>query len=335
MPNQKNRRRDLIVMAVRLRERLLATRTHEVPLFPESSWRMYQRLARLSEKATERGWLAAAERIRPKQEKALGDFQEALTRMQAEQNRHGPAACPSLRELHAEVLGLCEEFADVECDLRARTISVITEAIVLEEVPLGPFRIELDLGAAGERLSYSVIATDPQPAANDENVTHPHVRDDCLCEGEGTLPIRRALEEGRLVDFFQLVSQILQTYNSGSPYIPLEDWQGISCVSCGDFLNEDERTNCSRTSDPLCCQCAVTCPDCENDFAPDLLERCETCDENYCDNCLEKGMCHDCREKNREAEEAQAERQAETPSGRRGGDAAGVEQTEAVGPAIG
>ncbi|MCA9067760.1 MAG: hypothetical protein KDA84_02485, partial [Planctomycetaceae bacterium] len=137
------------------------------------------------------------------------------------------SAKPTLRELHAELLGLYDEFPNAELNLRQKMISVITDSITLEEVYLGPFSIELDIaGASG--LSYSVIATDANPAGNDEDVTHPHVRDNTLCEGEGTLPIRRAIEEGRLVDFFQVVDQILNTYNGGSAYVALDEWQGIS-----------------------------------------------------------------------------------------------------------
>jgi hypothetical protein len=44
--------------------------------------------------------------------------------------------------------------------------------------------------------AYRVIAKDAHPAESRENVTHPHVMDEVLCEGDGKHGIRRALSEG-------------------------------------------------------------------------------------------------------------------------------------------
>ena len=40
----------------------------------------------------------------------------------------------------------------------------------------------------------------------------------------------RALRAGRLLDFFQIVSRILETYNSGSAYVSLSHWNGSPCA---------------------------------------------------------------------------------------------------------
>ena len=133
--------------------------------------------------------------------------------------------------------------------------------------------------------------------------------------------------------FFQIVDQILHTYNGGSAYVALDEWQGISCTACGEYVNDDERTSCSRTCDPLCYECAVTCPDCDQDFAPDLVERCEKCEESFCDRCLDEGMCHACQKETSE-ENAETEQQAEASPGGCGGRAPSLEQAEAVGSAI-
>ena len=57
-----------------------------------------------------------------------------------------------------------------------------------------------------------MIALDPSPAASNSETTHPHVQTNQLCEGDGRSAIRHAMREGRLLDFFVLVRQILQTY---------------------------------------------------------------------------------------------------------------------------
>ena len=70
-------------------------------------------------------------------------------------------------------------------------------------------------------------------AAGDEEVTHLHVHDRTLCEEDGRVPIRSALRQGRLCDFFLLVQQVLQTDNAGSAFVRLEDWDSKSCANYG------------------------------------------------------------------------------------------------------
>ncbi len=174
----------------------------------------------------------------------------------------------STAELVAELNSLETEFPGVEFDLHNHTISVTTDTIDLEDVYLGPFRIELSLNPNIDGLGYAVTAIDPQPSTHDEEVTHPHVREGGLCEGEGTVPIRKALADGRIGDFFQIVQQILLTYNAGSAFVPLSDWHGIACTACGASTADDERTRCHSTSEPICLDCAVTCADCGTTLPP-------------------------------------------------------------------
>lgn len=298
MTKRKGNRRDVIRMAALLRRRILDSQKTELPVLPESQWLLCQRSARLYEKALRRGWLAAARHIRPQLVRHLNELRKAIDRTLVWKNQQRSPTCPSLRDLFAEFVGLREEFDNAELDLQDKTISVTTDSITLEYVSLGAFRIELELKGENEPLTYKVIAIDPSPASNDEDCTHPHVRGQTLCEGEGTLPINRALEEGRLGDFFQIVCQILETYNPGSAYVELESWDGTTCVSCGYSMSDDEGRRCSISGDDVCDDCSVYCPDCENDFSPDYTNRCNRCGEDYCQHCLEEGRCHDCREDN-------------------------------------
>ena len=211
--------------------------------YPLEQWIAVQRCHRLETKARQRGWFAAARRIRGHLMRAIADFQEAMISWQR-QLQQPTAAVLTLRQLLQELASLDAEFSQVDYDLAPGTLAVVTEPIVLEDIDLGPFRIELQLGDRQHMFGYQVIAIEPRAAAADDEVTHPHVRNGHLCEGEGTLPIRRALADGRLFDFFQIVQQILLTYNAGSAYIPLDDWNGVACVACGDSVSEDERTRC-------------------------------------------------------------------------------------------
>ena len=146
-------------------------------------------------------------------------------------------------DIYADLVALDEEFAEVSFDRRGQTISVTTEPIELEGVYLGPFEIRLDWSdlAEGHPGNYRVIAVDANPAAANESVTHPHVQDEAVCEGEGRQPIRKALEQGRLLDFFVIVANLLRTYNSDSPYVSLSDWHGVECADCGTTVSDDDR----------------------------------------------------------------------------------------------
>jgi hypothetical protein len=123
---------------------------------------------------------------------------------------------------------LYDEFENVEIDLKKHEISVTTEPITLEGIFLGPFQIQLVWEKLGNSSPYSIKALDPHPAEANEDVTHPHVQDESLCEGEGRMAIQNSLREGRLGDFFLLVAQVLRTYGKGSAYIELNDWDSPS-----------------------------------------------------------------------------------------------------------
>ena len=74
-----------------------------------------------------------------------------------------------------------------------------TGPIELEEIYLGSFRIELHWDQIDRQRAYEVIATDPNPPDGDDRVTHPHVRDQVLCEGEGATSIKAALSHRRTI----------------------------------------------------------------------------------------------------------------------------------------
>jgi hypothetical protein len=136
---------------------------------------------------------------------------------------------PKLSLLVAELEQLKQEFGNIDHDSEHNSISVVTEPITLDDVYLGPFKIELHLDKLKDLYQDSphfCIALDPHPAATSEEVTHPHVSSEKLCEGEGAAAIRAALEEGRLCDFFTMIRSILNTYSPDSPYIALHDWDG-------------------------------------------------------------------------------------------------------------
>ena len=56
---------------------------------------------------------------------------------------------------------------------------------------------EINSILAQKRLNILWWTLDANPADANHSVTHPHVQDEAVCEGEGRQPVRRALEQGR------------------------------------------------------------------------------------------------------------------------------------------
>jgi hypothetical protein len=52
-------------------------------------------------------------------------------------------------------------------------------------------------------------------------------------------PIRNALEQGRLHDFFMIVANLLRTYNWGSPFVSVSDWRGEECAIANSWSNSN------------------------------------------------------------------------------------------------
>jgi hypothetical protein len=158
----------------------------------------------------------------------------------------------------------------------------------LRGIYLGPFEIELHLERLAKVANSSVFevnALDSHPAASNEEVTHPHVRDGEVCTGDATVAIASALRDGRLVDAFLALNSVLHTYNPHSPYVSLDQWEGTWCADCDTVVDE-----------------TYFCNGCEEDFCDDCSRSCDICDATYCRNCLEEDpesglmCCRECRE---------------------------------------
>src|SRR5690606_25184728 len=117
--------------------------------------------------------------------------------------RWEPLTISTLGEVMADLDQLEDEFGG--WNYKAQILSVITEPITLEDLYFGPFAINLEidrLSLVGHKCVYQIEALEPNPAVGSSHVPHPHVSDGNLCEGEASIPIRSALEHGRLADFF-------------------------------------------------------------------------------------------------------------------------------------
>lgn len=286
---------------------------------PQQAWHQCLDLARLYDDVQNRGWRTATEHIERRLASALESLIYAVrdSARSCSCDAHGPASA-SLRSLVEDLSALTSEFDEVEFDLREKRLWVVTDSIELKGLALGRFRIVLRWARLGENRPYFLEAVDSNEAAGDSSVTHPHVRDDALCEGEGKAAIRAALEEGRLFDFFLLVRQILETYNSSSAYVRIEDWVGVQCVDCGSTTDHEDASTCERCESELCSECVSSCSDCgqsscsecrsscqdcESDFCRRCLNDCDACGDVFCSSCLTDGLCDTCRETSEQPDE--------------------------------
>jgi hypothetical protein len=292
----------LVRVAVRIQDQyeLAAAQQSHIEL-PEYEWRECQRLLRLSAHAERMRWDSAYRLLQEPLRRRVSSLGEEFGRLSEQFATPGvPRSVPQLRDLYDELVDLHEEFDDVRIDLRNEVIAVRTEPIVLLDVELGPFEISWVWSRLQRNPAYWVRALDPHPAASDSSLYHPHIRDEVLCEGDGRQSVRNARDRGHLAEFFLIICRILETYNPGSPYASLAHWEGRSCASCGDVVDEDDCFECSRCGDSSCMDCSLTCGGCHREFCGECISTCAGCDARHCSGCLEscsqcdEEFCHEC-----------------------------------------
>jgi hypothetical protein len=249
-----------------------------------------QRTRRLLDKAAGRGLDLAAAQLRldlVRQVEAV-----SVAAAQAREALGRPAAAvPSLADLAAELRQVEAEFGGLTVLWKERAVAAATEPVTLEGVALGAFEVRLCWDALGQGAgvgSFEVVALDPNPAAGDERVTHPHVRSRRLCAGDAEAALGQALTEGRLADAFCLVRAVLVHYNADSPHVRLDEWGGSECHDCGRTVGDDEQSACAGCEEDVCDDCLSRCPACGGDFCGDCLSGCAVCGADCCGSCLRR-----------------------------------------------
>jgi hypothetical protein len=289
--------KSLMRLAVAMQAQLAKRRANEPLLeLPVYTWNRCQDVVGQIRRARLRGWHLAANVLSEELSGLVPTMQQEFTAIQQRLSPRPTAArFASASDIYGDLIALRKEFEDLEFDVKTCRVSIITEAIVLEGVYLGPFEIQLQWARVtnGGEPTYRVIAKDAHPAESRENVTHPHVMDEILCEGDGKFGIRRALSEGRLLDFFTLVAGVLRTYNPESPFVELVLWSGSSCSDCGALVDEDYSYSCQKCGDTICGECETVCGGCDDSCCSGCIGSCAACEESFCRRCLKPcEACH-------------------------------------------
>jgi hypothetical protein len=242
-----------------------------------------------------RNWPAATRCINNGALHLLAELRE-ITASTLARSRVAPSPAVSLDGVVAELRQLAEEFEDVRFDLRNGRVVAVTPPIELEGIALGPFAIELHVQRLSHRppdaSCFTCNALQPNPASSNSSVTHPHVQDGQLCAGDATAPIASALRQGRICDAFCLVRSVLQTYNAGSPYVALDEWEGTPCADCGRSSSPDQSSCCEHCEQDYCDGCMSYCDGCDGSCCRGCLERDEEAHVELCPSC--RTTCTDC-----------------------------------------
>ena len=261
---------------------------------PAAQWRNLVELAHSIKLARSRGWLHATRR---RQEQLLAEMsylQQSFTWLMDQLREAIPEKIvPAAGDVYRDLVSLEEQFTDVQCDLEDHVVAVTTEPVVLDGIDLGRFQIRLDWQELEQSQPYKVVALDPHPAESNASVTHPHVSEEILCEGDGRQALRAALAGGRLLDFFTIVDRLLCTYAPGRAYVELDHWDGLACRDCGSIVSAEDRWCCDRCEEVICADCSSSCPHCDRTCCSGCSSSCPLCDESSCASCLER--CVICR----------------------------------------
>jgi hypothetical protein len=307
--------------ALKIHEFLLGPALRDQQLvLPEDGWEELRRAGALLNLAHRRGWRAASHALCLDVDYVA---KQLLRQIELLRQTLSPSWKPGLIATPSQILGdllvLADEFEEIELDLKACWLAVTTGPIVLEETYLGPFRVELTWTRIGTERASAIVALDPHCAEDQHDVTHPHVRDQQLCEGEGAAAIKAALAGGRILDFFVLVRQILKTYNPASAHVTLNDWAGSRCCAgCSHSLSSDEINHCDRCGAESCDACSWGCHGCGFSVCSDCSADCAECGLRFCLRCLpapnetDRHLCNSCLQKQQEIKDDEASQ--ETPT---------------------
>ena len=317
MPKGIDFRRQALRAAARIHEHLLGpARLAPLPMFPQATWQEVADHARRYGWCRSRGWQSAGHNLQGdlayRVRRLICELEDYHSQLPSGDRQGQLIAAP--RDIAADLEALQEEFSDVAIDLQERTVKVTTDPIHLEGVDLGPFAIELRWDRVGQTHPYHTAAIEPYRPSHDDEVTHPHVRKGVLCEGEGMAAIKAALLEGRILDFFSLVRQVLTTYNEASAFVPLHRWSGVACIDCGCSMDPEDHGLCERCDAGLCGDCSTWCSACDRYVCGECLFECSGCGERRCKSCLTDGpestlLCESCLE-DKETPDDQSEESA-------------------------
>jgi len=264
-------------------------------------WERVQLTHRRWQLAKEQKWLLSLPRLQAEMLDALVDLADIVSIFRTAYQPITQHELP-LSHWHQELVQLHDEFNKVTFQKAEGKLRVETPSITLAQVPLGAFAIDFKKEGLSPSIGdFYITALEPNPASINSDVIHPHVKDGELCAGDAKAPMKAALASGRLTDVFLIIQATIQTYNSQSAYVKLDQWNGVSCSDCSSTVDPEESYTCNRCGNTLCDHCFSSCSSCSSYFCPTCIRGCASCHVDCCEACLELSegngnpLCRDCR----------------------------------------
>ena len=143
--------------------------------------------------ASRRRWLGALTQLKCELDFLFTSIQNEINAARHITADRDEPAIPSLSDLVGELAQIDDDFGEWSYDHRGGVLSINTEPITLEGIDLGRFAIKLEvrrLADADHHRIYQVEALEANPAEGNDGVTHPHVKNDDLCEGDAAAAIK-------------------------------------------------------------------------------------------------------------------------------------------------
>lgn len=207
--------------------------------------------------------------------------------------------CRSIHDLYADLIDLQHEFKHVRFENKDNEFHLIVTTFPItllykgELFDFGEFEIHLELNTVGLLpddivLDVFCVALTPNNPSNYDDVTHPHVRDNCLCCGEAKETLRFFISNAFIYEYFIVVRQTLLTYNSSSPHVSLDKWNGIGCYNCGSMVDEESGDGgncCSDCGCVFCDYCLHECTSCFHFVCDCCSYICDICGKRTCSYC--------------------------------------------------
>jgi hypothetical protein len=207
---------------------------------------------------------------------------------------------PSLKTIMSELTILMKEFEGIA--FCRDSLIVEMGPFTLEDVEFGNFQVGFPMTyfclIDNESVPRLYPVTPNYPDGDDLH-SHPHVRGNEVCLGNGRKPLYRAMTGARLQDCFEIVRSILNTYNANDPFAHLVKWTGERCRSCDNYYDpeNDETACCDRCEKTYCKACVRRCCS-ASDFACYRCQparySCRYCGNSLCSECIK--VCELCKQ---------------------------------------
>ena len=150
-----------------------------------------------------------------------------------------------------------------------KTISFTTEPITFDDVELGRFKVSLNT----ENGTLIAEALEPNHPQEDSRVTHPNIKNDAICMGEGAGPFSACIRQGLFFHALDIAVSVVRTNGDDSPYVSIENWDGYECGACGDSTTDI----CRECEEAFCSECQIA--------DTDGYSRCDDCSPPTCCIC--------------------------------------------------